>query len=100
MPRKNTHALALERVPNIARPVVVPAKQHSAGDGEGDGSDSAEDVVVCEGVELAVGSEVKEAAGGVVGAGGKGVAVGEEPDMQMREDEVARGEGERRTGPR
>ena len=75
---QNTDALALERIPDVACVVVVAGKEDTAGDGEADRSDAAEDVVVGVGVELAVGTQIEEAARGVVGTGGKGVAVGEE----------------------
>lgn len=66
MPSQNAHSLSLERIPNVARPVVVPSKEDSAGYGKGDRCDAAENVVVRKRVQLAVGADIKEAARGVV----------------------------------
>ena len=35
---EHTHTLALERIPDVACPVIVSAEQDTAGDGEGDGA--------------------------------------------------------------
>jgi len=78
MTGKHANALALERIPDIAGPVVVAAKQDTARHGECDARDSTQDIVVGEGVELAIGADVEESAGGVVGASSEGVAVREE----------------------
>lgn len=66
MPGQDAHPLALERVPHVARPVVVPSKEDSAGYGKGDRRDAAEDIIVRERVELAVGADIEESARGVV----------------------------------
>lgn len=84
MPRQNAHPLPLERIPNVAVKVIVTGKEDSSRDGETDRGDTAEDVVVRELVQLAVGAEVEEAAGGVIGTGREGVAVGEEAGRDRR----------------
>jgi hypothetical protein len=76
---KNAHALSLKGVPDIASPVVVTSEEEPSRNGEGDGGNSAQDVVVGEGVEFPVSTNIEQPAGGVVGTGGKGVSVGEEP---------------------
>lgn len=76
---EDADAFALEGVPDITVVVIVAGEQHTTGDGEGDGRDAAKDIVVGVAVEFTVCAQVKELAGGVVGPGGKGVAVGEEP---------------------
>ena len=78
MPSEHTDPLPLEGVPDIARPVVVAAEEDAAGDGEGDGCDTAKDVVVRERVELTVSTYIEKTARRVIGAGGESVAVGEE----------------------
>lgn len=52
----------LESIPDVTVVVIVTGEENPTRGGEGDGGDSAEDVVVNEGVELAVGSEVEELA--------------------------------------
>jgi hypothetical protein len=78
MTRKYAHPLTLKRIPHVTVEVIVSSEQDATGDGEADGGDAAEDVVVSELVQFAVGAEIEEAAGGVVGTSGEGVAVGEE----------------------
>lgn len=68
MPSENADAFALERVPDVAVEVVVTGEEDAPRDGEADRGDAAEDVVVRVLVEFAVGAEVEESAGGVVGA--------------------------------
>lgn len=75
---QDTHALALERVPDVARPVVVTAEQDATRDGKGDGRDAAQDVVMRVDVQLAVSADVEQAAGGIVRARCKGIAIREE----------------------
>jgi hypothetical protein len=75
--------LSLEHVPNVAVVVVVTGEKQTARDGECDGGDAAENVVVDVRVEFAVRSEVEETAGGVVGTGGESLAVWEESECAM-----------------
>lgn len=59
---KNTDTLTLERVPHVTVVIIVASEQHATRDREGDGRDAAQDVVVVVRVELAVGTEVEQAA--------------------------------------
>jgi hypothetical protein len=79
VPSKDAHAFAAERVPDVARPVVVATEEDAAGDRERDRGDAAQDVVVRENIELAVRANVEEPARRVVRTSREGVAVGEEP---------------------
>jgi hypothetical protein len=63
---EDADALATERVPDVARPVIVPAEEDAARDGECDGGDAAQDVVVREDVQLTVRTDVEQPARGVV----------------------------------
>jgi hypothetical protein len=76
---KHAHTFSFEGVPDVASPVVVTSKKESSRDGERDRRNTAQDMVVGEGVQLSVSTNVKQPAGGVVGTGGKGVTIGEEP---------------------
>jgi len=62
------HSLALERIPHVAVEIVVSSEQVATADGERDGGDAAEDVVVCVLHELAISADVEQAARCVVGA--------------------------------
>ena len=62
MAGEHTNALALESVPDVARPVVVTAEEDAARNGERDGGNTTQDVVMREGVKLAVSADVEEAA--------------------------------------
>ena len=62
VPGQNADALALESVPDVARPVVVTAEEDAARNGERHGGDTTQDVVMREGVKLAVSTDVEEAA--------------------------------------
>ena len=75
---QNSNTFTLERIPNIAGPVVVSSEENTSGDGEGDGCDTAKNVVVRERVELTVSTDIEKTARRVIGAGGESVAVGEE----------------------
>lgn len=61
MALQDTDAFALERIPDVACPVVVATKQDPPRDGEGDRRDGAQDIVVSESVEFSVSADVKEA---------------------------------------
>ena len=73
-----TCAVGLEGVPHVAVEVVVAGEQQAATLGERHGGDAADDVVVRVHHQLLVGAQVEQPAGGVVGARGEGVAIGEE----------------------
>jgi hypothetical protein len=75
---EDAHPLAAEGVPDVARPVVVAAEENTTGDGECNRGDTAQDVVVGEDVQLAVGTDVEETARRVVRAGRKGITIREE----------------------
>lgn len=47
MARQHTNTLPFQRVPNVARPIIVTAEKNAARDRERNGSDAAQDVVVC-----------------------------------------------------
>lgn len=68
--------LSLEGVPDDAVVVVVAGEEEAAGDGEGDGGDTDEDLVRVVGHELAVSAEVPETAGRVICTSGEAEAVG------------------------
>jgi len=70
----------LEGVPGKAVKVIVTSEQETTRGRESDTSDTAEDVVVAVSSELSVSADIKETAGGVIRASGKGEAVGEESD--------------------
>ena len=43
---QDSNTFTLERIPDIASPVIVSTKENTPGDGEGDGCDATQDVVV------------------------------------------------------
>ena len=73
-----TCTLGTYGVPHVAVEVVVSGQEEPARLGEGHGGDAADDVVVGVDGQLLVSADVVKPAGGVVGPGGKRVAVGEE----------------------
>jgi len=78
MPGEHADTLAFQGVPDIAGPVVVPAKQDAARDGEGDGGDTTEDIVVRESVQFTIRPNIEQSARGIIGTSRKGIAVREE----------------------
>jgi len=70
--------LAPQYVPCDTVKVVVAGKDDAAGDGEGDGGDTGDEVVVCVDGELLVAAEIKQPGGGIVRACDKSIARGEE----------------------
>lgn len=78
MASQDTDTLSLERIPNIARPIVISTKQDAPRDGEGNRGDTTKDIIVRECVQLSIGPDIEEPARGIVGAGGEGVAIWEE----------------------
>lgn len=73
-----TCAVGLQSVPHVAVKIVVTRQQQASALGESHGCDSADDVVVRIDHQLLIGAQIEQPAGGVVRAGGEGVAVGEE----------------------
>ena len=80
---QHADSLTLKSIPDVARPVIVTTKENTSRNGESDGSDTAQDVVVRERVQLTVGANVEQAARGIVRARSECVAVGEEAIMQV-----------------
>jgi len=80
MARQNTDTLSLQSVPNIACPIIITTKQNATRDGEGNGGNTAQNVVVREGVEFAISSDIEQTTGGIVGTCGEGIAIGEESE--------------------
>lgn len=76
---EDANPFTLECIPDVAVVVIIAGKKHTTRDGEGDGCDSAEDIVVGVGVEFTVRTQIKELARGIVRPSGKCIAVGEEP---------------------
>lgn len=73
-----TGAVGLQGVPHVTVEVVVAGEQQTPALGEGHRGYTTDDVVVGIHHELLVGAQVKQTARGVIGAGGKSVAVREE----------------------
>ena len=48
MTSQDANTLSFERIPNIARPVIVSTKQDTTRDGEGNRGDTAKDVIMSE----------------------------------------------------
>lgn len=67
-----------QRVPDVAVEVVITTQKKTSTLAERHASDAADDVVVREHADLLIGANVEKTAGGVVTAGAKGVAAGEE----------------------
>lgn len=62
MASKYTYTLALECIPDIARPIIVSTEENTTGDGEGDRGNPAKNVIVSEGIQLSIRSDVEQAA--------------------------------------
>ena len=90
MAGQHTHTFALEGVPDVARPVVVAAEEDTTGDGECDRCNTAKDVIVSEGVQLAVGTDVEETARRIIRAGSECVAIGEEAAISSIGDKLSK----------
>ena len=78
MAREDADALTLKGVPHVACPVVITAKKDATGDRERDGGDTAKNVVMCERIELTVGTNIEETARRVIGTRREGIPVREE----------------------
>jgi hypothetical protein len=59
VPGQHADALSVEGVPDVASPIVVTAKEDAARKGEGNGGDTAQDVVVGESVQFAICANVE-----------------------------------------
>lgn len=77
-PAPPTCSVSLHGVPDVAVKVIVTSQQQTAGARESHGGDATDDVVMAVEAELLVCTQVKQPAGGVVGACGEGAAVGKE----------------------
>lgn len=75
---EDTCTVTLHGIPDVAVEVVIASEQQPATAREGNRGDAADDVVVGIHEELLVSPQVKEAARGIIGARGEGIAVGEE----------------------
>ena len=80
MAREDADALTLKGVPYVARPVVITTEKDTTRDRECDGGDTAQDVVVREGVKLAVSTDIEKTARCVIGTRCKSVSVREEAE--------------------
>lgn len=78
MAGKDTHSFALESIPDITGPIVVTTEKDTTRDGECNGGDTAENVVMGEGIELAVSPDIEKTTRGVIRAGGKRITIREE----------------------
>ena len=87
---QNSNTFTLERIPNIAGPVVVSSEENTSGDGEGDGGDTAQNVVVREGIELAISTNVKQPARSIVRASSECIAIGEKAGTCYEQRQVQR----------
>ena len=74
---QDTDALSLERIPNIARPIIVSTKQDTPRDREGNRSDTTKNIIMCERIQFPISPDIKEPARGIIGAGGKSVTIRE-----------------------
>lgn len=77
-PAPPTCSVSLHGVPDVAVEVVVTSQQQTAGARESHGGDATDDVVMAVEAELLVCTQVKQPAGGIIGACGEGAAVGKE----------------------
>jgi hypothetical protein len=59
MASQNTNAFAPQCVPYVARPIVVATEKYTARDGKGNGSNTAENVIMRKSVQFTVSSNVK-----------------------------------------
>ena len=82
---RRTCSLRPHRIPDVAVEIVVAGEQEASRLGERHRSDAADDVVVRVHGQLLVGSNVEQAASGVVGSRCKRVAVGKELNRQTNE---------------
>jgi hypothetical protein len=80
--------LSLQRIPHVAVEVVVAGEEVSSADGERDGGDTAQNVVVRVLHDLAMSANVKETARRIVRTGTEAQSIGEVP---MRPSGVSKG---------
>lgn len=84
MTGQNSNAFSLQRVPDIACPVVITSEQDTAGNRESDRCDTAKDIVVRECVQLTISANIKQAARSIVRSGCKSIAVWEETEANNK----------------
>jgi hypothetical protein len=82
MTRQNTNTFSFKGIPNITCPIVISSKKDTTRDREGDWCDTTKNVVVGECIQLTISTDVKQAAGSIVGTSGKSVTVREEAKKQ------------------
>ena len=75
---QHTDPLALESVPYVARPIIITTKEDATRDGERDGSDAAQNVIVRKRIELAVGTNIEQTTSGIVRTSSERPSVGKE----------------------
>lgn len=78
MTSQNTNTFSFQGIPNITCPIVISSKKDTTRDWEGDWRDTTKNVVVGECIQLTISTDVKQAAGSIVGTSSKSVAVREE----------------------
>lgn len=72
------NAFAVKSVPDVAVVVVIASEEVASGDGESDGGDTAVEIGIGVGHELATGADVEESASGIIGTGSESGTRGEE----------------------
>lgn len=75
---KDTCTVAFHGIPDVAVEVIIARKQQPATAGEGNRGNATNDIVMGVHEQLLISPQVEEAACGVVGARGEGIAIGEE----------------------
>lgn len=75
---KLTCTVAFHGIPDVAVEVIIACKQQPATAGEGNRGNATNDIVMGVHEQLLISPQVEEAACGIVGARGEGVAIGEE----------------------
>mmetsp|Transcript_6491 Transcript_6491/g.19683 ORF Transcript_6491/g.19683 Transcript_6491/m.19683 type:complete len:350 (-) Transcript_6491:117-1166(-) len=77
MTTEQTSALALEGVPHVAVKIIVASEEVATTERESDRGDTAQNVIVGVLHQLAIGTDIEEAARSVIGTGSESVAVRE-----------------------
>lgn len=80
MTSKRLDALAAKSIPNIAVVVIISSEEVATRDGEGDGGDTAEQLRVSVGHQLATSANIEQAASGIIRTSTEGSTRGEELD--------------------
>jgi len=76
MTLESEHSFSLQCVPNIAVEVVITSKQETSTDGESDGGNSAQNIVVSVLHQLSIRSNIKKPARSIVRSSSEGETVG------------------------